>query len=107
MHVGAPRHARVVHLGGDERARRLGGQQEPQPPRGVRAVRGGDGRELVAKLGDGVEPHARAVLRAELEEPDGLPRRGRVAPGRHRGERVPGPGVTSCERRARDEARAS
>ncbi len=33
VHVRAPRHAVVAHLGGDQRARRLGRHQQPEPPR--------------------------------------------------------------------------
>ena len=93
VHVGAPGQADLAHLGGDQRAGRLGRDEQPEPGR----VRGrGDPGELV-----GVDPD-------QLVEPDRRPgRRGveqrvlavagrcggdRRRVGRHRGAGQPGPG---------------
>jgi hypothetical protein len=51
VHLGAPGHAVVVHLGGDQRPGRLGGQEQAQAPGLVGPA---DGVELAAELCEGV-----------------------------------------------------
>ena len=75
----APRHAVVLHLGGDQRARGLGGEQQPQAARLVGAR---DGRVLAPEL---------------VERVGGLRRSGVVEQaaldGRRDARPVPGPGA--------------
>ena len=51
MHVEAPRHPGSLHLGGEQRARRLGGEQQSQAT-GV--ARRAEGVLLAAELGEHV-----------------------------------------------------
>jgi hypothetical protein len=79
VHVGVPGQARMAHLGGHQRAGRLGCQQQGEA---VPLRRRGEGRELTVVLGDRVEPVGRIRQR---EEGGGG--------GRHRLKRVPARGL--------------